>query len=442
MKKQTLKLFAVVCMISMLISMLTACSIASVKDFFKDKFNIGDDGGDVTYNPGDNSNDGSVDDGNSNDDNAGNGGDDTEDPDECMGEHIYDNDCDTDCNNEGCSYTRTTEHVSEDDDGDCNTAILCSVCDAIITPAMEHSFDNDCDIDCNNEGCSYTRTTEHVSEDDDGDCNTAILCSVCDAIITHVMEHSFDNDCDIDCNNEGCSYTRVIEHIPAEDDGDCTTAVFCSVCNAETTAAQAHSFDNNCDMYCNNSGCSHYRTITHTPEADDGNCETAVRCSVCGVVWTAAKEHSFENFCDTDCNNEGCLHTRVVTNHFPRSDDGDCTTPILCLLCNTETTAAKQHSFDNNCDTDCNNEGCNHIREVGNHADTDSNGKCDECEAEIPNHECTDADGDKKCDIYGEEYIDKANCKHPKDEDDDGYCDVCGKSITLLPSVPIYRPTT
>ena len=42
----------------------------------------------------------------------------------------------------------------------------------------------------------------------------------------------------------------------------------------------------------------------HTPEADDGDCTTAVACGVCGETAVEAAEHNFEN--KLTCGNDGC----------------------------------------------------------------------------------------------------------------------------------------
>ncbi len=122
-------------------------------------------------------------------------------------------------------------------------------------------------------------------------------------------------------------------------DDDCTTAEICA-CGYVIKNAKSHSFDNSCDTDCNNVGCKHTRTITHTPNEDDGNCVTPIHCSVCDVITTASKSHSFTNACDTGCNNVGCEHTRTIT-HTPDADDGDCTTAIHCSVCNTITTEGR-----------------------------------------------------------------------------------------------------
>ncbi len=134
--------------------------------------------------------------------------------------------------------------------------------------------------ECTVPNCPITDNTKkdgyaaHIPAADDGDCTTAVRCTVCNSVTTAAQS----------------------AHTPTADDGDCTTAVRCTVCNTVTTAAQS----------------------AHTPTADDGDCTTAVRCTVCNTVTTAAQ-----------------------SAHAPTADDGDCTTAIHCTVCNTVTTAAK-----------------------------------------------------------------------------------------------------
>ena len=144
------------------------------------------------------------------------------------------------------------EHTPNADDGNCTTAITCSVCGTVTTEAK----------------------AAHSPKEDDGDCTTAIVCSDCGTVTTAAKA----------------------SHTPNADDGDCTTAVTCSVCGEVTTAAKAG----------------------HTPNADDGDCTTAITCSVCGEVTTEAK-----------------------AGHTPNADDGDCTTAVTCSVCGKVTTEAK-----------------------------------------------------------------------------------------------------
>lgn len=71
--------------------------------------------------------------------------------------------------------------------------------------------------------------------------------------------------------------------------------------------------------------------------------------------------------------------------HTPNDDDGNCTTDIKCSECGETVTAGNAaHSYENACDSTCNNEGCNGKRLVGAHVDTGSDKKCDHCGADIP----------------------------------------------------------
>ena len=86
--------------------------------------------------------------------------------------------------------------------------------------------------------------------------------------------HSYDNACDADCNV--CGATRDVAHTPAADDGDCTTAIACSVCGQEATAAKSHAWaesgtyteptfeaDGFTTYNCTNSGCTKTNVVTH-----------------------------------------------------------------------------------------------------------------------------------------------------------------------------------
>ncbi len=108
------------------------------------------------------------------------------------------------------------------------------------------------------------------------------------------------NDCTILSYQQMNGYGA---HTPEADDSNCATAIKCSECKMVLEKGQGHNFDNNCDTTCNNEGCTHTREITHTPEADDGDCTTAIKCSVCGETVVDAKDaHTYtdeeDNLCD------------------------------------------------------------------------------------------------------------------------------------------------
>ena len=137
-----------------------------------------------------------------------------------------------------------------------------------------------------------------------------------DCITEGKIEHWSCSGCsglfkDAECS-ESITATAIIipakGHTPEEDDRDCTTAVKCSICDVITTEANKN----------------------HTPEADDGDCTTSVKCSVCDVIATEANE-----------------------NHTPEEDDGDCTTDIKCAYCDVITDEANEYHIDSEIDGIC-----------------------------------------------------------------------------------------
>jgi hypothetical protein len=131
--------------------------------------------------------------------------------------HVYDNACDTECNN-GCGTTRAPDHDyrhewSSDDTNhwhQCNvcgdqsdvqphepgapatewSAQKCKVCDHVLQPALGHTHNYE------------TQWTK----DDRGHWHT---CKGCEELKDYA-DHVYDNSCDTDCNT--CGYVRTIEH--------------------------------------------------------------------------------------------------------------------------------------------------------------------------------------------------------------------------------------
>ena len=128
-----------------------------------------------------------------------------------------------------------TGHVAGADDGDCTTAVDCTVCGKVATPAAK----------------------AHTPEKDDGDCTTNVMCTQCAKIAVPAKA----------------------EHEANEDDGDCTTAVTCAHCDhVFVPAAEAH-----------------------TP-GDEATCTTNQICTVCETVLVEAPGHADANEdakCDT-----------------------------------------------------------------------------------------------------------------------------------------------
>ena len=133
----------------------------------------------------------------------------------------------------------------------------------------EHTYDNACDVTCNE--CGEERTVTHDFAD--ADCLNPKTCTVC-----------------------GATDGEPLGHAPENDDNDCSTALNCGVCGKEILAAGEHS-----------------------PEKDDGNCTTEQKCTVCGQVAVAAKEAHSDTDHDYLCDNAGCQ----VTVGNPPKDESD-----------------------------------------------------------------------------------------------------------------------
>ena len=104
---------------------------------------------------------------------------------------------------------------------------------------------------------------EHVDE------NLDHKCDLCSAAMGECADADKDHKCDYGCDkafgtheaadgSHSCAYcgVKLSECTPAADDGDCTTAVLCTVCEEVCTPAKS----------------------AHEAAADDGDCTTAVKC--------------------------------------------------------------------------------------------------------------------------------------------------------------------
>ncbi len=253
------------------------------------------------------------------------------------------------CGNE---YGNLGSHSPNADDGNCTTAITCSVCGEVTTVAKTHAFYNACDTSCNNVNCNYTRTTTHTPNADDGDCTTAITCSVCGTVTTPAKANHTGGTATCqhkaECSVCGKEYGNLGAHTPNADDGDCTTAITCSVCSEVTTPAKAGHTGGTATCQhkaeCSVCGKEYGDLGAHTPNADDGDCTTAITCSICGEVTTPAKANHTGGTATcqhkAECSVCGKEYGNLAT-HTPNTDDGDCTTAITCSVCGDVTTPAK-----------------------------------------------------------------------------------------------------
>ena len=152
-------------------------------------------------------------------------------------------------------------------------------------------------------------------------------------------------------------------------------------CTTTTTSQCEHSYDNACDTTCNL--CSEERSITHTPNDDDGDCTTEITCSICKATTTPARQS----------------HTGGTAT---------CTEKAVCTVCGTAygTVDANNHVDENTdhiCDRECGK------TDIGTHADSDEDNDhvCDYgCGATLEDHKggtATCVSG-KICEICGVEY--------------------------------------
>ena len=119
-------------------------------------------------------------------------------------------------------------------------------------------------------------------------------------------------------------------HTAAEDDGNCTTPVYC-IYHPDTIVTEAKSHDftgvwQNNDTYhwhtCQNNGCTVSDTKEEHSGSDDGDCTTAVTCKCGYIIKAAAPYHCISEW----RSNGNGKHTRSCTNGgCDASEDGTCT---------------------------------------------------------------------------------------------------------------------
>ncbi len=307
------------------------------------------------------------------------------------------------CTRCGEGYGELSAHTPAEDDGDCTTPVLCTGCDKVMTSAQ----------------------AAHTPAEDDGNCSTPILCTVCGGTTTSAKEHLYGSDCDTDCNNIGCTYTRTVTHsytvsLPADEfiktPASCkASAVYykscaCGAKGAETftygdpiahtpkaarqenvvnpTCGAPGSYDEvihclDCDDVISTEKKTIAATGNHTPGVPvrknevaatcgkDGSYDEVVSCTVCKneisttkktvsatgnhTPKAAIEEGRVEATCGVagsynevvycrDCNHKisTVLKTIPATgNHTPADDDGDCTTAVACTTCGGIATPAK-----------------------------------------------------------------------------------------------------
>ena len=258
-------------------------------------------------------------------------------------EHVYDNNCDAICNE--CGEARD-QQAHQWKDATCTNPKTCTDCGHTEGEMLPHSWEDATCITAKT--CKTCGTTEgeplgHSPAEDDGDCGTDVLCTVCGAVTTPAR----------------------LEHIPCDDDGDCTTPITCTECGWLIIPAWEHNFAGDWKMdaeghwhVCQNIDCKvKGEKNGHVPNQPEATEEAPKKCTECGYViapqldhicsYTIANNDEAHHWMECRC---GHIDESTKTSHSADVDN-DCTTADICE-CGFVVTEAKSHTPDND-DLDC-----------------------------------------------------------------------------------------
>ena len=268
---------------------------------------------------------------------------------------------------------------------DCETASVCSVCGETKGEAQGHSYTEKI-IDEEHLKQEATSCSENSTYWYD--------CSRCDSIAGEdgsaqdkwfvsdiVGSHNVPPDLVSEngehfreCINEGCDHTEGREAC-AGGVASCLAKAQCATCGSYYGSLGEHSINTEEWRYCEADGHAHgcrlcdYNepVIPHIPSADAATEESDITCTECGFIieerlphthsqgtvyeydsnyhWFdcvkndgmeyGKSEHSFDNACDTDCN-DGCGYTREITHSFTLTKRNESEHWRECSVCNLE----------------------------------------------------------------------------------------------------------
>ena len=146
-----------------------------------------------------------------------------------------------------------------------------------------HAYDNACDTACNL--CDEIRTTSHDMTN--ASCTVSKTCDACGATEGAAAGHAWK-------------------------DATCTDPKTCGACGETEGEALGHKWvDATCTApkSCGVCGETEGDALPHTPDADDGDCTTAVHCSTCGGVLTNGTDGHVDADKSGLCDREGCNQT-------------------------------------------------------------------------------------------------------------------------------------
>ena len=406
-----------------------------------------------------------------------------------MPPHSYTADCDRNCNL--CSFERMSEfdHVFSDA---CDYS--CENCE-YLREKVFHIYEFECDPDCNR--CFEVREASHHWDghphryDENEHYQYCRYCLTKDE--STAESHTFDGACDADCNYYWCGYVREVpNHVPSEKPSynstsnhyyQCTVCYgvakyedhtyggeylhdddvddifyepeghyqLCTGCGYEGTKT-AHVFDNGCDVTCNS--CDYEKnnpshTYGSTKVYDYGHASV---CSVCGEEYNLEDHRLYDSLpCGKRC--YGCSYTESAPHTYSRMEYDENGHWTVCARCESKYDAVS-HSFDNACDTRC--DDCYYTRQTthayANACDPDCNvcgvtravvghtsdellfddthhySICDECGTTYGRYEhFTSKACESKCDSCDHHRL-VPESAHTYANACDRDCDVCGKT--------------
>ena len=280
-----------------------------------------------------------------------------------------------------CGYVITpatghVNHVSSGEYGyDENSHwFKCTGCDTYKIDQTAHQFDNACDVDCI---CGYQRTIEHdYTELKFNDTHHWYECSVCGAEQSgsRVAHNGGDATCVAkaicSCGQSYGGYGshrfgQWQEEVPATCVATGTKAhKTCSTCekhfaedgvteiNDLTIAIDANNHDiatewtgveNGHYHKCKRTGCEYHTALEdHQPDRAEATEDEPVKCSVCEYIITPATGHTIHT--------SNGIYGYDANGHW-----------FKCVGCESEKVSPAEHSFDNDCDTDC---ACGYVRTI------------------------------------------------------------------------------
>ena len=164
----------------------------------------------------------------------------------CIEEGVQERTCSI-CRTVETQKIKVTDHIPQEG-GDCTKQILCSTCGEIIAEANESHTGGTATCTqkaiCEVCGMEYGEVTGHIPGDDDGDCTTAVYCLLCNEVLIEANVNHIGGVATCTqkaiCEVCGMEYGEVTGHIPDSDDGDCTTAVYCLLCKEVLIEANAN----------------------------------------------------------------------------------------------------------------------------------------------------------------------------------------------------------